>query len=60
MRMERICAPRYLDELEIRTWVSSMARVRSDRNYEVRRRADGKEIGWYGFADQGGCTRITG
>jgi len=25
-----------------------------------RRRADRKEIGWYGFAAQGGCTRITG
>jgi hypothetical protein len=24
-----------------------------------RRRADRKEIGWYGFAAQGGCTRIT-
>lgn len=42
MRMERCCGPRYLDELEVRTWVSSMARVRSDRNYEVRRVADGK------------------
>jgi acyl-CoA thioesterase FadM len=44
MRMERLCAPRYLDELEIRTWVSSMGRVRSDRNYEVRRRSDGKRL----------------
>src|SRR6516162_589864 len=25
-----------------------------------RRRADRKKIGWYGFAAQGGCTRITG
>src|ERR1700730_6811183 len=25
-----------------------------------RRRTDRKEIGWYGFAAQGGCTRITG
>jgi len=25
-----------------------------------RRRADSKQIGWYGFAAQGGCTRITG
>ena len=25
-----------------------------------RRRADRKQIGWYGFAAQGGCTRITG
>ncbi|HZQ05409.1 MAG TPA: acyl-ACP thioesterase domain-containing protein [Anaerolineae bacterium] len=42
MHMERLCAPRYLDSLEIRTWVSSMARVRSDRNYEIRRVADGR------------------
>lgn len=42
MRMERLCAPRYLDALEVRTWVSSLARVRSDRNYEVRRATDGK------------------
>ncbi len=42
LQMERACAPRYLDELEIRTWVSSMARVRSDRNYEIRRAWDGK------------------
>src|SRR3984893_7638390 len=25
-----------------------------------RRRTDRQEIGWYGFAAQGGCTRITG
>src|ERR1700720_2161370 len=25
-----------------------------------RRRTDRKEIGWYGFAAQGGCTRISG
>jgi hypothetical protein len=25
-----------------------------------RRRTDRKEIGWYGFAAHGGCTRITG
>lgn len=42
MRMERVCAPHYLDELEIRTWVSSMARVRSDRNYEVRHAGGGR------------------
>lgn len=42
MQLERLCAPRYLDALEIRTWVSSMARVRSDRNYEVRRVRDGR------------------
>jgi YbgC/YbaW family acyl-CoA thioester hydrolase len=42
MQMERLCAPRYLDELEIGTWISSLARVRSDRNYQVHRKADGR------------------
>ncbi len=42
MHLQRLCAPRYQDALEIRTWVSSMARVRSDRNYEIRRVADGR------------------
>lgn len=42
MWMEELCAPRYLVALELRTWVSSLARVRSDRNYEVRRTQDGK------------------
>lgn len=42
MQMERACAPRYLDELEISTWISSLARVRSDRNYLVRRARDGR------------------
>lgn len=41
LQFERSCAPRYRDELEIRTWVSSMSRVRSDRNYEIRRVRDG-------------------
>lgn len=42
LQLERTCAPGYKDALEIRTWVSSMARVRSDRNYEVRRAGDAK------------------
>lgn len=41
MQMERACAPRYLDALEITTWISSLTRVRSDRNYLVRRANDG-------------------
>lgn len=44
MRMERLCAPRYLDELEISTWISSLGRVRSDRNYLARRAADGRVL----------------
>lgn len=44
LRMERVCSPHYGDELEIRTWVSSLGRVRSDRNYEIRRRRDGQLI----------------
>jgi acyl-CoA thioesterase FadM len=42
MQIERACAPRYLDALEISTWISSLARVRSDRNYLVRRANDGR------------------
>ena len=42
IQMERACAPRYLDELEISTWISSLARVRSDRNYLIRRARDGR------------------
>lgn len=42
MQMERLCAPRYADELEISTWISSLARVRSDRNYLIRRPRDGR------------------
>jgi len=42
MRLERLCAPRYLDELEISTWISSLGRVRSDRNYVARRARDGR------------------
>lgn len=41
MQLERTCAPGYLEDLVIRTWVSSMSRVRSDRNYEARRAKDG-------------------
>jgi acyl-CoA thioesterase FadM len=44
LQLERICAPRYQEELEIRTWVSSMGRVRSDRNYEIRRIKDDQLI----------------
>jgi acyl-CoA thioesterase FadM len=42
LQLVRACAPRYLDDLEIRTWVSTMGRVRSDRNYQVRRTRDGR------------------
>jgi acyl-CoA thioester hydrolase len=41
MRLERKCAAQYEDDLEIRTWVSAMTRVRADRNYVVRRVRDG-------------------
>ncbi len=41
MRLERCCPARFQDELEVRTWVSSMTRVRADRNYLVRRVRDG-------------------
>lgn len=44
LQMERVGAARYLDELDIRTWVSALARVRSDRNYEIRRARDGQII----------------
>ncbi len=40
MRFERRAAAHYQDELEIRTWISSLSRVRSDRNYLVRRVSD--------------------
>lgn len=42
LRMERLCAPRYQEALEISTWISSLARVRSDRNYLVQRVSDGR------------------
>lgn len=44
LQLERSCAPQYMDELEIRTWISSMTRVRSDRNYEIRRATDRRVI----------------
>ncbi len=44
MRLERNVAAEYEDELEIRTWVSSMTRVRADRNYLVRRVPDGRVL----------------
>ena len=44
LQFERVCSPRYGDELEIRTWISSLARVRSDRNYEIRRVRDNQRI----------------
>lgn len=44
MQIERACAPRYGDELEISTWISSLARVRSDRNYLARRKRDGRVL----------------
>jgi len=42
MQIERACAPRYLDALEINTWISSMTRARADRNYVARRARDGR------------------
>lgn len=44
LQFERVCSPRYGEELEISTWVSSLARVRSDRNYEIRRVRDNQRI----------------
>ncbi len=44
LQMERVCAPHYLDDLQVRTWVSTMGRVRSDRNYEIRRVRDSQLI----------------
>lgn len=44
LQFERACSPRYGEELEIHTWVSSMGRVRSDRNYEIRRVRDNQRI----------------
>ena len=41
LQIERPCAAHYPDELSIRTWVSSMGRVRSDRDYEITRVRDG-------------------
>ncbi|MGB8646617.1 MAG: thioesterase family protein [Anaerolineae bacterium] len=44
MRMERSAPACFGDELQIRTWVSSLARVRSDRNYVLRRGRDGQVL----------------
>lgn len=44
LQLERVCAPGYGDELEVRTWVSSLGRVRSDRNYEIRRPRDNRRV----------------
>lgn len=44
MRLENLCPAHYQDDLEIRTWVSSMTRVRADRNYLVKRVGDGKVL----------------
>ncbi len=40
MRMERLVPIGYGEEVEVTTWVSSMTRVRADRNYLVRRVRD--------------------
>src|SRR5512140_3480691 len=44
IRLERNSPALYGDDLEIQTWISSLGRVRSDRNYSLRRRQDGKVI----------------
>ncbi len=44
MRLERRAPTCFGDELEIRTWVSSMGRVRSDRNYTLKRSRDGQVL----------------
>jgi acyl-CoA thioester hydrolase len=44
IRLERSGAAQYEDDLEIRTWVSAMTRVRADRNYLVRRVRDGRVL----------------
>ncbi len=44
MHLERNAAAQYQDDLEIRTWVSAMTRVRADRNYLVRRPRDGRVL----------------
>jgi acyl-CoA thioester hydrolase len=42
MLLERSGPARYQDDLEVRTWVSSMTRVRADRNYVLRRSKDSR------------------
>lgn len=44
MRVEQRGLAEYRDDLEIRTWVSAMTRVRADRNYLVRRVPDGRVV----------------
>jgi acyl-CoA thioesterase FadM len=44
LRLKRTGAAHFQDELEIRTWVSAMTRVRADRNYLVRRVRDGRVL----------------
>ncbi len=44
IRLERSIPAHYSSDLEISTWVSSLARVRSDRNYCMRQRSDGKML----------------
>jgi YbgC/YbaW family acyl-CoA thioester hydrolase len=44
MSLERNSPAQYQDDLEIRTWVSAMTRVRADRNYLVRRVRDGRVL----------------
>lgn len=44
-RLELSAPLRYRDELTIRTWVSDVRRVRSQRQYEVRRAGEAEPIG---------------
>ena len=44
-RLELAAPLRYRDELSIRTWVSDIRRVRSQRQYEVRRAGDAAPVG---------------
>ncbi len=44
IRIERSIPAHFGDDLEISTWISSLARVRSDRNYSLRRKQDGKVL----------------
>src|SRR5512139_2911569 len=43
-RLEWLAPVRYRDELTIRTWVSDIRRVRSQREYVVARAADGATV----------------
>lgn len=44
MRLERICPATYLDDLDIRTWLSNVGRIRADRNYQVLHFPTGKIV----------------